>query len=71
MAQIIGEGLRAGDRLTRRKSSLKRHLLAGVATFALLAAGSAYTMRAYSADARLAERPSAQALLLGRLLRRS
>jgi serine protease Do len=57
MAQIIGEGLRAGDRLTRRKSSLKRHLLAGVATFALLAAGSAYTMRAYSADARLGGTP--------------
>ena len=33
------------------QSRLRRHLLAGVATFALLAAGSAYTLRAYSADA--------------------
>ena len=33
------------------RSKFKRHLLAGVATLALLAAGSAYTLRAYSADA--------------------
>src|SRR5262245_25297012 len=32
---------------------LKRHLLAGVATIALLAAGSALTLHAYSADAHL------------------
>jgi hypothetical protein len=32
-------------------------LLAGVATFALLAAGSAYTLRAYSADALLGGTP--------------
>src|SRR5215470_2935302 len=35
----------------------KRRLLAGVATVALLAAGSAYTMRAYSADAHLGASP--------------
>ena len=33
------------------RSKFKRHLLAGVATLALLAAGSVYTLRAYSADA--------------------
>ena len=36
---------------------VQRRLLAGVATFALLAAGSAYTFRAYSADALLAGTP--------------
>ena len=39
------------------QSRFKRRLLAGVATFALLAAGSAYTLRAYSADALLGETP--------------
>jgi serine protease Do len=39
------------------RPTLKRHLLAGVATFALLAAGSAYTLRAYSADALLGGTP--------------
>jgi serine protease Do len=32
------------------QSTFKKHLLAGVATLALLASGSAYTMHAYSAD---------------------
>src|SRR5262245_23224201 len=39
------------------QSRLKRHLLAGVATVALLAAGSAYTLRAYSAEAHLGASP--------------
>jgi len=39
------------------ESRFKRHLLVGVATVALLAAGSAYTLRAYSADARLSRSP--------------
>ena len=39
------------------RPTFKRHLLAGVATFALLAAGSAYTLRAYSADAPLGGTP--------------
>jgi hypothetical protein len=38
-------------------SRFRRHLLAGVATFALLAVGSAYTLRAYSADALLGGTP--------------
>src|SRR5215468_5111295 len=38
-------------------SRFKRRLLAGVATVALLAAGSAYTLRAYSADAHLGASP--------------
>src|SRR5215472_14330388 len=39
------------------QSRFKRHLLAGVATVALLAAGSAYTLHAYSADAHLGGTP--------------
>ena len=39
------------------QSRFKRHLLAGAATVALLAAGSAYTLRAYSADAHLGASP--------------
>jgi serine protease Do len=39
------------------RSRFRRHLLAGVATFALLAVGSAYTLRAYSADALLGGTP--------------
>src|SRR6476620_3888239 len=39
------------------RSRFRRHLLAGVATVALLAAGSAYTLRAYSADAHLGGTP--------------
>jgi serine protease Do len=39
------------------QSRFKRQLLAGVATVALLAAGSAYTLRAYSADANLGGTP--------------
>src|SRR5215831_7136566 len=38
-------------------SKFKRRLLAGVATVALLAAGSAYTLHAYSADAHLGGTP--------------
>src|SRR5262249_58886877 len=38
-------------------SRFKRRLLAGVASVALLAAGSAYTIGAYSADAHLAASP--------------
>src|SRR5215468_9405519 len=38
-------------------SKFKRRLLAGVATVALLAAGSAYTMGAYSADAHIGGSP--------------
>jgi len=36
---------------TAAHSRIRRHLLAGVATVALLAAGSVYTLRAYSGDA--------------------
>src|SRR5262245_25169609 len=36
---------------TAANSRVRRHLLAGVATVALLAAGSVYTLRAYSGDA--------------------
>jgi serine protease Do len=39
------------------QSKFKKHLLAGVATVALLAAGSAYTMRAYPADTLLSGAP--------------
>jgi serine protease Do len=39
------------------QSRFKRRLLAGVAAIALIAAGSAYTLRAYSADAHLGASP--------------
>ena len=61
MRKIPAEAGSAGDvddharRATQ--SRFKLHLLAGVATVALLAAGSAYTLHAYSADAHLGGTP--------------
>jgi serine protease Do len=61
MRKIPAEAGSAGDvddharRATQ--SRFKRHLLAGVATVALLAACSAYTLHAYSADAHLGGTP--------------
>src|SRR5499427_584221 len=55
MSKIHAEANAPGDRNDTAglatHSKFKRRLLAGVATVALLAAGSAYTMGAYSADA--------------------
>ena len=60
MNKIPAEAGSAGDVDHARRatqSRFKRQLLAGVATVALLAAGSAYTLRAYSADAHLGGTP--------------
>src|SRR5262249_29818460 len=61
MSKIHAEANSSGDTHAiaglAAHSRFKRRLLAGVATVALLAAGSAYTVGAYSADAHLSASP--------------
>jgi serine protease Do len=61
MSKIHAEANSPGDTHAMARlaahSKFKRRLLAGVATVALLAAGSAYTVGAYSADAHLSASP--------------